>query len=82
MVKNLERNGQMVKSTISVDEYLKDKIFTYCNQQVEKGQDITGYNVAEYLKDDWWKIAMVFYGQWVQQNSEDLDIKEFSDTEW
>ena len=65
-----------------MEKYLKDKIFLYCDEKKEKGIDFTAYNVSEDLKNEWWNIAIVFYGEWLNQNSKDFKTVELSQQEW
>ena len=65
-----------------MEEYIRDKVFTYCNQRKENDENFSGYDVSEDLKSEWWRIVMVCYGQWIHEISDATETVEFSQQEW
>lgn len=62
-----------------MDEYIKQKVYDYCNKK--EGEDINGYEIYKFLEKDLWNFTMVLYGMWLRDNSTHEGI-ELSKQEW
>ena len=66
---------------MTLEEYIEDKIFRYCDECKRKNIRISMYKIHQKFINDWWHIVIVAYGKWLQKTS-DLETKELSEQEW
>ena len=66
---------------MTMEEYIEDKIFRYCDECKEKNVRISMYRIHQKFIRDWWRIVVVTYGKWIQKTSK-LETKELSEQEW
>ena len=62
-----------------MEDYIKDKIFRYCDRMKEQGQDFTLYDVHVEHVNDYWNLVTGIYGMWLARNSDFVPV-EFSET--
>ena len=62
-----------------MEDYIKDKIFRYCDQMKESGQDFTLYDVHVEHVNDYWNLVTAIYGMWLARDSDFVTV-EFSET--
>ena len=62
---------------VSMHEYLRDKVFAYCNKQTEKGVEFSSYDVEKELNTLFYIYATMLYGEWTASQS-DFEGVEFS----
>ena len=62
---------------VNMHEYLRDKVFTYCNKQVEKGVEFSLYDVEKELNTLFYIYATMLYGEWINSQSDFVGV-EFS----
>jgi len=67
---------------MTYEEYLKDKVFEYCDEKIKRGGSPTGWGVYQMLKNkDFWRLSSVLYGLWLRERS-DYVATELSEQEW
>lgn len=63
---------------VSMHEYLKEKVFGYCDKQVEKGVEFSLYDVEKELNTLFYIYATMLYGEWINSQSDYVGV-EFSE---
>jgi|ETNmetMinimDraft_30_1059905.scaffolds.fasta_scaffold48173_3 hypothetical protein len=67
---------------MSYEEYLKNKVFEYCDAKVKRGASVNTWDVYQVLgKKDFWNLSAVLFGKWLQENSTG-STTELSEQEW
>ena len=67
---------------MSYEDYLKNKVFEYCDERVKRGGNPTGWGVYQMLGEkDFWRLSAVLYGMWLRENSTHTTT-ELSEQEW
>ena len=67
---------------MTYEEYLKNKVFEYCDGKVKRNEEVSGWGVYQMLgKKDFWRLSSVLYGLWLRKNSDYIPV-ELSEQEW
>ena len=60
-----------------MNEYIKEKIFYYCNQKKENNVEINLNEIYKMVEKDLWNLTASLYGQWINSQSNFVGV-EFS----
>ena len=68
--------------SMSYEDYLKNKVFEYCDAKVKRGANVNTWDVYQMLGEkDFWRLSAVLFGKWLQENSTS-STTELSEQEW
>ena len=66
---------------MTMNEYLRQKVLTYCTERKKRNINTSAYDVWKEFETDWWNLASVLHGQWLRETS-NVETKELSEQEW
>jgi hypothetical protein len=65
-----------------IEEYIKEKIYKYCDDKVMSEQEFTAWDVSNDNEELFWIVSVLYYSMWLGENSDGFESVELSQQEW